>query len=193
VTQLVLFFVLGVVFLALLYFLASRTDVRAEGGAEALLEARHALSSLQTGLLPANLVSRIFAQEDLEFVSSVGHRKIRETFLRDRKRLALYWIAQVRKRVLSLWRFYSGQSRCYARLDLRTELTLAINFASLLIVCRVLQAIFYLRGPYAAPRLVGRAVAVAGNVCAVSERSLSFLTPGVNVFRTDSARNGAEL
>jgi hypothetical protein len=78
--------------------------------------------------------------------------------------------------VLSLKQFHSGQSRLYARLDVRTEVALALSFASLLILCRVLQATFYVRGPYAAPRVVGIAITAAGKVCTVSENSLAFLT-----------------
>lgn len=189
--ELVLFFALGVIFLILLYALTRRTDVRAEGGAEALLEARQALDSLQNGLLPATLVERIFAQEDLDFVSSSCSREVRVLFLRERKRMALSWVAQVRVRVLRLWQFYSGHSRRYARLDLRTEFSLALHFASLLIACRILQALFYLRGPYAAPGIVARAIGAAGNVCVMSERSLSFLSH-VNAFRPESAGNSAE-
>ena len=48
--------------------------------------------------------------------------------------------------MLSLKQFHSGQSRLYARLDVRTEVALALSFASLLILCRVLQATFYVRG-----------------------------------------------
>lgn len=190
--QLVLFWGLGVVFLVLLYFFLRRANLRPEGGAEALLEARQALNSLQTGLLPAGLVERIFANEDLDFVSSMNAPSLRELFLRERKKMALCWIAHLRTRVLSLRRFYSGQSRHYAQLDFRTELTLALNFASLLMACRILQVLFYLRGPYAAPRMVGHAISVADKVCVISERSLSFLTPSVNAFHRDSAQHGAE-
>jgi hypothetical protein len=176
VIQLILFVALGVGLLVLLYFFARRTESRAEGGAQALVEARQALSSLQTGLLPAGLIKRVFAENDLYFVASTAGAKVQELFLRERKRLALSWVAQVRRQVLSLKHFHSGQSRLYASLSVRTEVALALSFASLLILCRVLQAIFYVRGPYAAPRMVGIAITAAGKVCTVSEQSLAFLT-----------------
>jgi hypothetical protein len=180
VIQLVLFLALGLAFLFLLYFFARRANVRPEGGAEALLEARQALNSLQSDLLPAGPVERIFVREDFDFVSASCSREIRELFLRERKKLALCWIRHVRTRVLSLQRFYSGQSRHYAQLDLRTEVALGLSFASLLLACRILQVMFYLRGPYAAPQIVARAVGVAGNVCTIFEQSLSFLFPGTS-------------
>ena len=173
--QLILFLALGVGLLVVLYFFARRTESRAEGGAQALIEARQALNCLQTGLLPAGLVERVFAQDDLHFVSSTAGAGVQRLFLCERKRIALSWVAQVRRQLLSLKQFHSGQSRLYARLDVRTEVALALSFASLLILCRVLQATFYVRGPYAAPRMVGFAITAAAKVCTVFEHSLAFL------------------
>lgn len=184
--QLVVFFALGLALLVLLYVFAVRTEVRPEGGAEALLEVRQALNSLQTGLLPAGVVQRIFAREDLDFVSATCSNETRELFLRERRKIALCWIAQVRAKVVSLQRFYSGQSRNYAELNFRTELSLGLGFASLLIACRVLQAVFYLRGPYAAPKVVARTIGAAGDLCATSAQSLGFLAHDVNAFRPRS-------
>lgn len=191
--QLVLFLVLVVFFGVLLYSFARRSGARAEGGAEALVSARQALNSLQSNLLPPELVHRVFAREDLVFVSSTGSKKIRELFLRERKRVALRWVAQVRKQVLSLKRLHSGRSRFYAELDLRTELQLALSFASLLFVCRLLEAIFYFRGPFAAPRIVGAAIGVAGNICAASERSLAFLSSPASPDLVRGGSGGAAL
>ena len=187
-TGLIAFFLLGVVFLALLYFFALRKNVRPEGGAEALLEARHALNSLQTDLLPAALVERIFARDDLDFVSATCSQETRELLLRERRRIAGCWIAQVRAKVLSLQRFYSGRSRSYAQLDFRTELSLGFGFASLLIACRVLEAVFYVRGPYTAPKIVARTIGAAADLCATSAQSLGFLAEGVSAFRTETSR-----
>lgn len=174
--QLVLLLVIAAIFCALLLFFARKPGIRAEDGAEAVVSARQALDSLQGNLLPPELVHRVFAREDLEFVSTVGSKKVREAFVRERRSVALRWVGQVRKQVLSLKDFHSGHSRFYAQLDLRTEFELALTFASLLLACRMLEAIFYIRGPFAAPKMVGRMIGAAGNICAASERSLAFLS-----------------
>jgi hypothetical protein len=176
--QLILFLVLGAGFLILLYLFAGRKDTRSEGGAEALLGARQALDCLQTGLLPHELITRIFAREDLHFIASTRSAGIADLFARERKRVALRWVAQIRKQVLSLKEFHSGQSRRYAQLAARTEIALALDFARLLIVCRILEVVFYVCGPYAAPKVVERVVGAAGKVCDVSEKCLAFLSPG---------------
>jgi hypothetical protein len=194
VIQVLLFFLLGAGLLILLYLLAGRSDARPEGSAKALVGARQALDSLQTGLLPAELVGRIFARDDLQFVLSTGSPRIKKLFLDERRCVALRWVEHVRKRVLSLRRFHSGQSRGYAQLDIRTEIALAIDFAKLLTACRILQIVFYLRGPYAAPKMVEKAVGVAGKVCGISQQCLAFLGParGGTIGR-DSAGNSAAV
>lgn len=190
--QLILFLGLGVGLLVLLYLLARRSDPKAEGGAQALLQARHAVNSLRAGLLPVELVERVFAQDDMDFVMSNSGKRVHELFRRERKKIALSWVTQLRTQILNLKEFHSGQSRLYAGLDLRNEMALALNFASLLVLCRVLQCVFYIRGPYAARRVVRPAIAAAGKVCEVSERSLAFLTPGGHdVFRGSAGRHAA--
>lgn len=174
--QLVLFLLIAAIFCALLFFFARKPGTHAEDGADAIVSARQALNSLQGNLLPPELVHRIFAREDLEFVSSVGSKTIREEFVRERRTVALRWVGQVRKQILSLKVFHSGHSRFYAQLDLRTEFELALTFASLLLACRLLEGVFHIRGPFAAPKMVGRMIGAAGNICAASERSLAFLS-----------------
>jgi hypothetical protein len=190
VISMIIFVIVGAALLVILYLFALRTDPKAEGGAKALLEARDAVASLRTGLLPAELVARVFAQDDFDFVSKSGYQ-VQEMFRKERKRIALSWVAQLRRQILNLKEFHSGQSRLYARLDIRSEIFLALNFASLLAVCRVLQVLFYLRGPHAARGLVGSAISAAGKVCTVSERSLAFLTPAEHGFRRSAGRHVA--
>jgi hypothetical protein len=167
-----------------------RRGQRAEGGSGAMVEAKHALNSLQAGLLPPELVERIFAREDLQYVESETAKAIREIFLEERTKVALSWVSRVRKQVLSLRRFHLGSARFYARLSPATELALAMDFAVLLFECRVLQVSLFLRGPYAAPRIVGSTAATATRVCKISEESLAFLTP-VYASRSGSAAGSA--
>ncbi len=174
--QLIVFLLLGAIFVGVLCLFLGRQGTRLEGGAQAVVSARQALNSLQGALLPPELIHRVFAREDLDFVSSAAPPGIRKLFIRERKAIALRWIRDVRKQVLSLKDFHSGHSRFCAQLDLGTEIELALRFASLLLVCRLLEIILYVRGPFAAPKMVARVIDVAGNICLVSERSLAFLS-----------------
>jgi hypothetical protein len=176
VIQLISFLGIGALLLVSLYFFA-RGSNRAEGGSGAMVEARQALNALQGGLLPPELVGRIFDRQDLEYVEAKTSKEIRELFIEERKKIALFWVSRVRMQVLSLKRFHLGSARFYAQLSLRTELQLGLDFARLLLACRALQFFLYVRGPYAVPAIVGATAATASRVCKVSEKSLSFLTP----------------
>jgi hypothetical protein len=158
-------------------FFLSRRNPRTEGSSKVLVEARQALNSLQSGLLPPELVGRIFAREDFEYVANHTPKHVQEMFRKGRKRIALAWVDQVRSEVVSLRRFHLGAARFYAKLNFKTEMALAFDFAALLLTCRALRAFLYMRGPYAAPRMVQTTAAAAARLCDVSEKALAFLTP----------------
>lgn len=174
--QLFLFLLAGVLLVGTLFALVRRGR-RAEGGAQALVDARHALNVLQLDLLPSELVGRIFATRDSEYIRAETPSRIQEMFQRERKRIALSWVRQVRGQILSLRRFHLGAARSYAQLSLRTEMGLAVDFAALLFACRILQVMLYVRGPYAVPGMVEATASAATRLCVVSEKSLAFLKP----------------
>jgi hypothetical protein len=191
VIQLILFLLVGVVLFSSIFFLARRNP-GTEGSSKVLVEARQALSSLQVGLLPPELVGRIFAKQDLDYVRSNAPRHVQEMFHAERKKVALAWVDQVRSQIESLKRFHLGAARFYAKLSFKTEIALAFEFAALLMACRALRVLLYLRGAYAAPRMVEATAAAAGRLCDISERALAFLTPPPGAF-ADRSADAAQL
>ena len=111
----------------------------------------------------------------INFVRRENPRVAQDLFLKERGKIAVSWVDQIRRQILSLKEFHLGSARLYARLDFATELRLAVEFAVLLWTCRALRVLLYLRGPYAAPQIVGTMAATATRVCEISERSLAFL------------------
>lgn len=173
---LVFFSLIGAGLLLLLVVVVRRSG-RAEGSGQALVDARQALQALQDELLPHDLVERIFAKQDFDFVTSSTALPVQALFVRERKTVAISWAQQVHAGVLRLMNFHLGQARFYAQLSPATEMRLAMNFAALLFACRVMQLALYLRGPFAVPGMVGRTVGNAARLCEASEKSLAFLEP----------------
>lgn len=169
------FFVGIAILLFLSLFVLARRNPRTAGVSGALVEARQALGALQAGLLPTNLVQRIFAAEDWDYVRSETAKPVRQMFLEERKRIAILWIDQVRSQIRNLRRFHRGAARHYAQLNPRMEMELAFRFSALMAACRALHIVVYLGGPYAAPRMIGAMANAAGRACEISEQSLSFL------------------
>jgi hypothetical protein len=173
VIQLLIFLIIGIALFSCLMVLALRG--KAEGGAATLVEAQQALESLQSDLLDVNITTRLFAKEDVEFVRSQAFPKVEALFLRERKRVAILWVDRVRAQIRLLRRLHLGSARFYARLSVKAELELAMDFALLLVSCRALQLAFVLGGPFAAPGIAGAVTQAAGRVCEVSRQSLAFL------------------
>lgn len=172
--QLLFFLSVGVLLFVFLLLLARRG--KAEGGAEALVNARQALFTLQTELLPTGLVGRIFAEDDLEFVDSEGSEDVRALFLKERQKVALLWVGRVRDEIRLLRYLHLGSARFYARLDFKTEIILMADFGLLLISCKALELLFAVGGPFAAPSVVGAVASTAARVCDISKQSLAFLS-----------------
>lgn len=175
--QLLFFILIGVALLSSLVLIGRRETPRAEGDSRALVEARKALDALQVELLPEDLVHRIFARDDLDYITSAAPKHVRELFIGERKKIAIAWIGQVRCQVSNLKRFHVGAARSYAQLGLRAELGLACQFTALLFACRALRLAVSVGGPYVAPSMVGATAAAAARICTVSEQSLAFLNP----------------
>ncbi|MGH9572306.1 MAG: hypothetical protein ACRD40_02085 [Candidatus Acidiferrales bacterium] len=172
--QLLFFLGVGALLFLLLALLARRG--KAEGGARALIGARQALYTLWSELLPQDLVARIFAREDLEFVLSLRSPAVQSTFFQQRKRVALLWVERVQGQIRHLRHLHLGSARFYARLEFKTELLLAWNFTVLLVSCSALKFAILVGGPYAAQVIVDMVAEAATRVCEISARSLAFLS-----------------
>jgi hypothetical protein len=193
-TGLFLYVALGVGLLVFLWALARRKGAPVEGCGLQFVEARQALRTLQFGLLPENLIARIFDPEDFRYVTAASPEEIGKLFLQERSRISLMWVRRVRSEIRNLMHFHLAYSRLHAKLSLLTEVRLALDFALLLLACRALRILLYLRGPYGARAVVRVLTAAAGRVCAASEKSLAFLNPpALESFRRDSAGHGAAI
>jgi hypothetical protein len=191
---LLLYLALGVGLLVVLWALARRKSAPVEGCGRQFVEARQALRTLQLGLLPENLIERIFDQEDYRYVTATSPGEIGELFLQERSRISLMWVRRVRSEIRNLMHFHLAYSRLHAKLSLLTEIRLAVDFALLLMACRALRILLYLRGPYGARSMVRVLTGTAGRVCAASEKSLAFLNPPtLESLRRDSAGHGAAI
>lgn len=193
-TALIIYLLVGAALFIFLLALARRSSAPVEGCGHEFVEARHALRTLQSGLLPENLIERLSDRADLHYVTEETNPEIRQLFLAERKRITLSWVERIRREIRNLMHFHLGYSRFQAQLTLRTELRLAWDFVVLLLACRALQVLLYVRGPYSAPAMVEVAARAAARVCSISEKSLAFLNPEVNDgFQNDSAPGGAAV
>jgi hypothetical protein len=173
---LILFLMIGALLLLALLYLMVRSSGQ-ECGPDPVCDAREAVEALESALLPHEMIARVFAREDFDYVTSSVPEDICRMFLRERRKIARSWVSMVEKQILALRRFHRIAARQHSGLSFRAEAGLALDFAALLLACRALQVLLYLRGPFAAPRIVGATVAAATRVCEASKQSMAFLSP----------------
>jgi hypothetical protein len=190
---LIFYLLIGAGLLALLFLLILRQRAPVEGSGSQFVQARQSLRTLRSGLLGPNVVERIFNPKDLDYVNSAGSAEVRELFLVERKRISLLWLRRLRAEIGNLMRFHLGYSRLHGKLDVETEVRLALDFALLLTACRTLELIFYWKGPYGAPAVVGITADTAARVCAASERSLGFLNASGDDMLQPGAKGSATV
>lgn len=93
------------------------------------------------------LADRIFAQSDLDFVARDAP-SLERSFVRERKKLALLWLADARFSMGRIFRFYRTAVRSNPDLEFRTELRIAGNYLLLLCMISFLQVLINLLGPF---------------------------------------------
>ena len=172
-SHLIAFLLVGVLFIALLLLWALRARKfagRGDADSEALLI---------EGLLrpPQELADRIFDDRDWRFVSSKTGPDVQNTFLRERRSIALSWLRQTRSQARQLMRFHRTAVRHNVELKASLEMKLAANYLAFLILCGILQALIRMRGPFRAQKMAGHALGVANGLWVVSEQLLAGLNP----------------
>lgn len=176
-TALIIYLLIGAGLFVFLFALARRRGAPVEGCGKEFVEARHSVRTLRSGLLPADLIERVFGRGDLEYVAAETAPEIRRLFLAERKRISFMWAGRLRLEIRNLMHFHLGYSRFQAKMSLGTEMRLAFDFLVLVLACRALQLVLWARGPYGAPAIVEVAAGAAARVCRISEKSLAFLNP----------------
>jgi hypothetical protein len=101
------------------------------------------------------VAKRIFANEDLAFISSTNSVAVREAFLIERKRLALLWLRSTRRQVKKLLSARLVIASHTESPDLGSEVELVLQHVQFLVLSLLASFVIWLRGPFASPLLAG--------------------------------------
>ena len=137
----------------------------------AAMEMGEALRPVQVP--PVMLMDRIFAQDDLTFVSSEGLKPIRRQFLQDRRRLALSWLELTRLEAVRILRLHLRAVRTHMSLQPLVELQLLSHTLLFFLVYTVLWAIFATNGAFWARGFVRNVVTLTGRLSSLGARILA--------------------
>ena len=103
-----------------------------------------------------DLGERIFDLVDWDFVSRNVPSEIQQMFLRERTILAISWLRRTRTRISLVMRAHVAAVGQIEDLHLATELKLALSYLVVLILCDLLIAWIWLRGPVRTRKMVGQ-------------------------------------
>jgi hypothetical protein len=116
------------------------------------LEARNASPDTKTSRtlpspFPAEMLQHVFSSSDWHFVRSVESLYVRKLFLRERKAVALKWVAETAAALNIVMREHALAARQSTNLNPVTELTLFARYLSLLLLCGLMSIAIRIAGP----------------------------------------------
>ena len=175
-SELIIFLVVGLALVVVL-LICVRRGVETAASRREFPEARKALLALQLELPPRDLMDRIFASQDWDFVLSLSLPRIQRIFLRERKTVALSWLRHTRMKARRLMDFHLKAVRRNIAVSRAVEFELAINYILFLVICRILLGLIWLHGPFGTRRLVGYAASMGEHLALTFGSLLARLDP----------------
>lgn len=136
--------------------------------------ARAALDSL---FVETAAIKRIFAKEDMEFISEATTEDVQRLFRKERKGLALQWVRMTQKQVAHLMDLHLRLASYTKEPSPRYEVKLTANYLCFILASYGLLILLSLFGPFEAARIVAYAVRVAEYFCSVFTLRLEKIEP----------------
>jgi len=126
-----------------------------------------AKAELDTVFVEAAAIRRIFAAEDMEFISKTGPTSVQLLLREERKALALFWLRQTQKQLAHLMDVHLRLASYTYQPSPKLELKLAGRYLSFLVISNFVLLLVWLRGPFETVRIVGYTLRMAGSFCTV--------------------------
>lgn len=137
-------------------------------------QAREALDSV---FAETAAIKRIFANEDMEFISQAGTGDVQRFFLKERKRLSIQWVRMTQKQVAHLMDLHLRLASYTYEPSPRSEVKLTVNYLCFILASNGLLVLLWLFGPFELVRIVAYTVRVAEYFCTVFSLRLAKIDP----------------
>lgn len=127
-------------------------------------QARAALDSVS---VETAAIKRIFAKEDMEFISEAATEDVQRFFLKERKGLAIQWVRMTQKQVAHLMDLHLKLASSTNEPSPGYEVKLTANYLCFILASNGLLILLSLFGPFEAAKIVAYTVRVAEYLCSV--------------------------
>jgi len=124
-------------------------------------------AALDSVFVETMAIRRIFAAEDMDYVSRAGTADVQDFFLAERKGLAMTWLRNTQKQVGQLMDLHLRLASYTCEPSPRFEFRLTVNYLCFVFVTNVLLALLWLRGPFEAVKIVTYTLRAAEHFCTV--------------------------
>ena len=169
---------LGVLILVLLLWLLWRTRGEENDRHVSIEQYSHAQETVNSVITGFCVVRRMFAPEDMEFISRQPARELTGAFLKERKQLAISSIRETRQQITLLVNLHFKLASYTYQPSSKFEFTLFANYLWFIFVCHLLTLSIRLRGPFEVGMMLDQTLTAAEQFChAVSDR-LEKTNPG---------------
>jgi len=170
--------VLGILILVLGGRLVLQSSSRTAGKPSVTFEDySRACSDLDNIFLEAAAIERIFATEDMKFISQSGPASVQHVFREERKALALLWLRRAQKQLAHLMDLHLRLAAYTHHPSPRFEMRLATQYVSFLAISNFVFLAVWLRGPFETTRIVGYTIRGTGFFCTVFRVRLENINP----------------
>ena len=137
----------------------------------------NARTALDSVFAETAAIRRIFANEDMEFISQAGTDDVQRFFLKERKRLAIQWVRMTRNQVAHLIDLHLKLASYTYDPNPRSEIRLTVNYLCFILASSGLLILLWLFGPFKMVRVVAYTVRAAEYFCSVFSLRLEKINP----------------
>ena len=123
------------------------------------------------------VIKRMFAADDMEFISQTAAPDVKRFFLSERKTLAIQWLRMTKKQVRELMNLHLKLASYANQPSPRYEFGLAVDYLRFLLVSHSLMMLLWLRGPFDATKAINFTLHGAERFCSVFSIRLEKVDP----------------
>ncbi len=136
-----------------------------------------ARAALDSVFIETAAMKRIFATDDMDFISGTGTQEVRRVFLKERKALAVQWLRRTQKQAAQLIDLHLKLASYTYEPSPQFEFRLTVRYLCFILASNVLLVFLWLRGPFGAVKIVGYTLRVAEYFCTMFSLRLEKIDP----------------
>lgn len=169
--------VLGTLILVLVGRLLAQAATRGHARVVTIEDYQGARAALDAVFIETAAIKRIFAAEDVKFISETRVPEVQRVFLKERKRLGIQWLRTTQKQVAQLMQLHLKLASYTYEPRPKFELNLTVKYGCFIVVSNGLLVLLWLFGPFETVKVVSHTLRVAEHFCSAFSLRLEKVNP----------------